>query len=167
MHSETLWRDKLSLWLGLPKRNKSSSSVVVYSEAVYCNLVRSESKRSERSGHLCRILLVYRTNTQGLIVPLGSELADKTISVLSSGCRDTDYVGWYRQGQIVGVLLTVLRPYSARDGCDSLKARLVDSLRGTLTFIDDHFLQIHLLEPGELTAFNASNHPTSFPGSKD
>ncbi len=100
-------------------------------------------------------------------MPFRSDLAHKTTSVLSSSCRDTDYIGWYRQGRILGVLLTALRPDFAGDGYDNLKARMVDSLRGTLTFTDDHSLQIRMLELSELTAFNASDHSAPSPGSKD
>ena len=112
-------------------------------------------------------MLVYHTNAQGQVVPFEPELAGKTISVLSSRCRDTDYIGWYGQGRILGVLLTALRPDSAGEGCDNLTTRLVDGLRSALTSMDDHSLQIRMLELSELTAFDASNRPVSSAGSKD
>ncbi len=164
MRSTTRWRDKLSYLLGLTKSKKSTSSVNVYSEPVYRSLIYRESERSERSGRLCRILLVYRANPQGLVVPFGSELSDKTISVLSGSCRDTDYIGWYLQGRILGVLLTALRPDSAGAGCDNLRIRLVDGLRCAL--MDHHSLQIRVLEETELTAFDASDHPVPSSDSK-
>ena len=171
MRSVTLLREKLSVLLGLTKTNKSDSLLEIYPEIVYRDLVRSESKRSKRSGHLCRILLVYHTNAQGLVVPLNSELASKTISVLSVSVRDTDYVGWYRQGRILGVLLTSLRSDSASEGCDNFKIRLVDRLRGALTSTDESFLHIHMrirmLDQGELRALNTVDHPAPLPGSKD
>ena len=166
MRSATRWRDKLSFLLGLAKGHRSTSSANVYPETIYGDLVHRESKRSERSGHLCRILLVYRTNAQGQVVPFDSELADKTISALSRSCRDTDYIGWYRQGRILGVLLTALRPDFAGEGCDNLRTRLVDGIRSARTFMDDHSLQIRVLEQTELTAFDASDHPAPSSGSK-
>lgn len=152
MRSVNLWRDRLSLLLGLTKGNRSSFSAHIYSETIYGPLIHREAKRSERSGHVCRILLVYQTNAQGLVLPLEAELADETISVLSGCCRDTDYIGWYRQGRILGVLLTTLRLDSARDGCESLMARVEDRLRDALTFSADHSLQIRVLEQDELSA---------------
>lgn len=153
--------------LGLTKANKSSSDADAYSETLYRDLVHNESKRSERSGHLCRSLLVYRTNARGQVVHLGSELTSKIISVLSMSIRDTDYIGWHRQGWMLGILLTGLRPDSARNGWGDLNARLVSSLRGAVGFTDDHSFQIRVLEQGELTTFNASDHPAPFPGSND
>jgi hypothetical protein len=167
MRSATLWRDKLFLRLGLGKRHNSFPPADVYSETDYRDLIRRESKRSAQSGHLCWILLVYCTNVQELVVTLESELAGKMISVLSMSIRDTDYVGWYRQGRILGVLLTALQPESARDGCDTLKVRLADCLRDLRISADDHFVQIRVFEPGELTAFNAFDDPAPLPGSKD
>ncbi|MBX3347809.1 MAG: hypothetical protein KF747_03610 [Nitrospira sp.] len=167
MRSATLWRDKFSLLLGLTKSNKSQTPDGVCPETAYLGLVRNESKRSARSGHPCRILLVYCTNAEGLVVPMESELADKAISVLSVSVRDTDYIGWYRQGHIVGVLLTTLQRDSVVDGCQTLQARLADRLCDALTFTDAHSLQIHVLNPGELTTFNPSGHSPSSPVLKD
>lgn len=138
----------------------------VYSEENFCDHIRRESKRSERSGHLCRILLVYRINPQGLTVPLRAELADKTLSALSRSSRDTDYVGWYRQGRIIGVLMTTLRRDSVIEAGTDLEARLVDRLSNAIVSTDDHSLQMRVLDLSELTAFSASDHPDSSPVSK-
>lgn len=165
MTSVTLWRDRVFFWFGLAKGKKASSFANLHSEAVYREFVYRESKRSARSGHLCRILLVYHTNAQGRVVPFGSDLADKTLSVLSSSCRDTDYIGWYQRGRILGVLITALRPDSVRDGCDNLMTRLVGRLRAVLTFADNHSLQIRVLEQSEVTAFCVSNHSAPAAGS--
>lgn len=167
MRSATLWRDKLSLLLGLMKGNKLSSPADIYTETEYRDLVRRESKRSERSGHLCWILLVYRTNAQGLVVPLGTVLANKIISVLSSTVRATDHLGWYRQGEMLGVLLTTLRLDSAGDGCEKLKNRLLDRLHGALTVTDGCSLRIRMIEQDELSVLHAVPHPEPFLGSND
>lgn len=159
MGSQSLWRNRLASLLALMKTNKSSSSsAVFYSEAGFHHLIDREFRRSERSGQLCRILLVYRINAHEVIIPLCHELADRTISVLSRNYRDTDYIGWYRQGRILGVLLTAQRPGSAREGCDSVKTRLVDSLHDALTVMGDRSLQIRVLEQDEINAFNAADH---------
>jgi hypothetical protein len=88
------------------------------------------------------------------------------ILVLFMSVRDTDYIGWYRQSRILGILLTALRPDSAREGLDSLKTRLMDRLRRALTLTRGQSLQIRVLEAGEITAFTVSDHPAQFPISK-
>lgn len=102
-------------------------------------------------------MLVYCTSPQGLITPLRTELTDKAFSLLSRCCRDTDHIGWYRQGYIVGILLTTLQRDSVIDGCNSLEARLSNRLRDALGSTKNHFLQIHLLAPDDLATFMASN----------
>lgn len=161
MRSAILWWEKLSFLLGLMKGNKTSFVLNIHSETAYGALVHRECQRSKRSGHLCRILLIYRTNAQGLVVPLGPELIYKTTSVLSSNCRDTDYIGWHRHGIILGLLVTTLKPDFVNNACDKLKTRLVERLCGVMAFTDDQSLQIRVLQPGELTIFNASDNPAS------
>lgn len=132
-------------------------------EESFLSLVLSESKRSERSGHPCRILLVYRTNPQGSIIPFGVGLADKAIPVLARSCRDTDFIGWYRHGRVVGVLLTTLQRDSVVDGSKTLDTRLVDRFCGVLAFTEANSLRVQVLDPDELTTFNASDHSPSSP----
>jgi hypothetical protein len=166
MRSVTLWWDQLCFFLRWLKDNKSVFLEDIYPEAAYHDLIAREDKRSERSTHIYRILLIYCIDAQGLVLPLGPEFSDKTIAVLSSSCRDTDYIGWYRHGRILGVLLTGLRSDSASDGCDNLRSRLVDCLRSTRAFSGDHSLQIRVLDQAEHTVFNASVHPVSSSGLK-
>lgn len=148
-------------------KTNSSSPYSACSEEQFLRLVASESKRSERSGHPCRIGLVYCSNPQGIVIPLGAELADKAFSLLSRCCRDTDHIGWYRQDYIVGVLLTTVQRDSSVDGCKTLRARLTDRLWAGLTVTEAHSFQMHVLELGELTTFNASDHSPSSPALKN
>jgi hypothetical protein len=166
MGSPSLWRNRLASLLALMKANKSSSSAAIHSETGFHHLIDREFKRSERSGQLSRILLVYRINAHGVIVPLSHELDDRTISILSRNYRGTDYIGWYRQGRILGVLLTAQRSDSAREGCDSVRIRLVDSLHDALTVMGDRSLQIRVLEQDEINAFNAADHLAPNSGAK-
>lgn len=167
MLSITPWRDRFFSLFGLMKGQDSSVPVDIHPETVYRVLVHREIKRSARSGQLCRILVIYHTDARGRVVPFSSKLADRTLSVLTGSCRDTDYIGWYRQGLVVGVLLTALRSDSSREGYDNLETRVVDRLRGVVTFTDDHSLQIRVLQESELTTFNVVGHPVLSTGFTD
>lgn len=167
MRSLSLWWDKLFLFLGLMKSRQSFSPTYILSQTVYRDVVQRESKRVERAGRPCRILLVYHTNSQGLVVPLGAELIDKVFSLLSRNCRDTDYIGWYQQGHIVGVLLTTLQQDSIVDGCKTLQARLVDCLCDASALPESHSLQVHTLNPDDLSTFMAMDCFPSSPVQKD
>lgn len=167
MRALTHWLGTFSLLPRLPKRTTSSTVKSLYPEEVFHGLMHSETARSARSGHLCWILLVYCTNAQELVVSLESELAGKMISVLSMSIRDTDYVGWYRQGRILGVLLTTLAADSSAERCDNLKTRVMTKLCSVLTSTDGHSLQIRVLDESELTTFNAVDHSLPASNSKD
>jgi len=167
MRSVNLWRDRLSSLLGLAKRAKSETPGGVYPEAVFRSLVQNESMRSKRSGQLWRILLVYRTDPQGGIVPMEQELAMKAMALLSTSLRATDYIGWYRKEYILASILTAFKPDSGVDGCNNLKIRLTDRFRGSRTFTADHSLQLRVIEQDELTASKVYDHPASSLASKD
>lgn len=161
------WQGRWPLFEQWMRRTKYSTPDSVCSEERFLCLVASESKRSERSGHPCRIALVYCTNPQGIVIPLGAEPADKAFSLLSRCCRDTDHIGWYRQDYVVGVLLTTLQRDSVVDGCKTLHARLLDRLGAALAFTKAHSLQIHVLDPDELTRFTLADCSPSSPGPKN
>lgn len=155
MRSAHRWWDRFVSWCGLAERATSSTLRSLYPEEVFHGLIHSESVRSERSGRPYRILLVYYTGAQGVILPMESEIAAKTASVLSMSLRATDSIGWYRGGYIVGGLLATLQPDSTVEEYNNLKMRVVDRLRGAMTFTDDRYPQVHVLERSELTALGS------------
>ncbi|MGC4097237.1 MAG: hypothetical protein QM706_08990 [Nitrospira sp.] len=110
-----------------------------YREVAFRYLLESETRRSKRSGHTCRILLVYRIDTQGAVVPMGPHLSRLVIEALSGNLRATDYIGWYREEHIVGALLATMRGDSLEDRDNGLQLRLQERLRAGLTPERDMF----------------------------
>ena len=107
----------------------SFSQSGAYNQEAFRYLLESESKRSERSGYFCQILLVYWTDAQGRIVQMDSHVAKTVMAALSRSLRETDYIGWYRDGRIVGAVLTVLAEESMAQVATQLQKRLVEILR--------------------------------------
>jgi len=122
----------------------------VYGEKAFGHIIESESKRSRRSGLLFKILLIYRTNTQGALVPMEPDLAKRVIAALFRNLRDTDYIGWYRDGHVLGGVLTVLAPNSEADVCSRLRVRLAESLWDHIGVEESRRLQIRVCQPHEL-----------------
>ena len=87
----------------------SISQSGAYSQEAFRYLLESESKRSERSGDFCQVLLVYHTNRQGAIVQMDSDVAKTVMAALFRCLRDTDYIGWYCAERVVAGVLTVVR----------------------------------------------------------
>jgi hypothetical protein len=124
----------------------------LHPEETFHRLIQGESARSERSGHSCRVLLIYRIDTQETLAPMDADVVTKTVSLLSSSLRATDSIGWYRDGYILGGLLVALQPDTAVRGYDNLTTRLMDGLRGALPAADDRAVRIGVMEPSERTA---------------
>lgn len=121
-----------------------------YNEEAFRRLLVNEVKRSERSGHSYRILLVYHINAQGVIVRMDSDVAHTVIAALFRCLRDTDYIGWYREGHIVGAVLTVLEQNSVKDVFNLLRLRLDEILKTEVCLWERRGLLIRLCQYPEL-----------------
>jgi len=132
------------------KDRTSLSQSGAYSQETFRYLIETESKRSERSGHLCQILFVYCTDAEGRIVQMDSHVAKTVMAALSRSLRETDYIGWYRDGRIVGAVLTVLVQESLAQVSTHFQPRLVEILRAELGFKETSRLQIRVCQHHEL-----------------
>jgi hypothetical protein len=121
-----------------------------YNQEAFQYLLESESKRSERSGHRCQILLLYWTDAQGRIVQMDSHIAKTVMAASSRSLRETDYIGWYRDGRIVGAVLTVLVQESMAQVASRLQERLADVLQSELSIEASRRLQIRVCQHHEL-----------------
>jgi hypothetical protein len=128
----------------------SFSQSGAYNQEAFRYLLESESKRSERSGYFCQILLVYWTDAQGGIMQMDSHVAKTVMVALSRSLRETDYIGWYRDGHIVGAVLTVLVQEFMAQASTYLQPRLVKILRDELGVEETSRLQIRVCQHHEL-----------------
>ncbi|HEV8326529.1 MAG TPA: hypothetical protein VGQ08_03530 [Nitrospiraceae bacterium] len=121
-----------------------------YNQEAFRYLLESETKRSERSGYFCQILLVHRTNAQGVVVQMDSHIAKEVMAALSRSLRETDYIGWYRDGYIVGAVLTVLVQEPMAQVASNPQKRLVEILRAKLGVEETSCLQVRVCQHHEL-----------------
>ena len=126
------------------------SQTRLYDEQAFRCLLLSEPKRSERSGRSFSILLIYCTDKQGLIVQMDRDVADTVVKALLHTLRETDYIGWYLEGRIVGGVLTVLGQDSAVEMSGRIQQRLMDILRVELSVEENSCLQIRVCQRHEL-----------------
>lgn len=131
-------RDKSGL--GLIDRYTS-----LYQEPYFCELLSIERKRSERSRHPFLLMLVDLHN-----VPEGFDrhvIAKKLGDGLSSVIRDTDIKGWYRYGNIVGVIFTEMTVHEKNlkfaqknivDKCDGALKSALDELEFNRVIVTWH-----------------------------
>ena len=122
----------------------------VYSEEAFRYLLESESKRSERSGHLYQILIVYCVDAQGRVRPMEAYVAKTVMAALSHSLRETDYIGWYREGLVAGGVLTVVSRDAATDLYNRLQLELAEFLRIELGVGEAACLRIRMCHHQEL-----------------
>jgi len=134
---------------------RSFSQRGAYNQEAFRYLLESESKRSERSGRFCQILLVYWTDAHGGIVQMDSHVAKTVMAALSRSLRETDYIGWYHDGRIVGAVLTVLVKESIAQVSSHLQKRLAEILQSELSIEANRRLQIRVHPHDELEGIEA------------
>jgi hypothetical protein len=137
------------------KAMASFSQSGAYNQEVFRYFLESESKRSERSGHFCQILLVYWTDAQGRIAQMDSHVAKTVIAASFRSLRETDYIGWYRDGRVVGAVLTVLVQESMAQVSTHLQPRLAENIRGKLGVEEISRLQIRVCRHYELESIES------------
>lgn len=133
----------------------SCSESGAYNEEAFRHLLTIESKRSDQSGRYWQILLVYWTDAQGRIVQMSSDVARRVIAASVNSFRETDYVGWYRDGHIIGAVLTVLAKEAMTQVSTNLQPRLEDTLRAKIGVEENSHLQIRVCQPHELNGFES------------
>ena len=150
---------KASRLNGRVKRTKQRPPKDVHPEEAFQRLLKHEAKRSGRSGHCCQLLLVYRLNTRGALLPMGRRVSKVVIEGLSGNLRETDDIGWYRDEHTVGALLTVVGRDS-RAAHNRLRLRLEDIFRDKLRSEESSSIRIRLYRHDEMTK-------VGLPGSRD
>lgn len=122
----------------------------MYNEEAFRYLLSSESKRSVRSRYSFKILLVYSVDKQGLIVQMDREVVDTVAEALVRTVRETDYIGWYLEGRVVGGVLTVLGQDSEVEVSARIQQRLMEIFRAEVSVEKNGHLQIRICQHHEL-----------------
>jgi len=109
-------------------------------EETFKRVIAIERKRTERSKSPFVLMLLEVTNN------LNSEKTKRSleciVAALLISCRDTDLVGWYKDGCIVGVMFTGLVVSDKHSILSAILNRVSETLRNELTF--EQFSQISI-----------------------
>ena len=122
----------------------------MYNEEAFRYLLASESKRSVRSGYSFNIFLVYSIDKRGLVVHMDRDVVDTVVEALFRTVRDTDYIGWYLEGRIVGGVLTVLGQNSEVEASTRIQQRVMEIFRAEVSAEKNGRLQIRICQHHEL-----------------
>src|SRR2546428_1315135 len=93
-----------------------------YDEGAFRYFLALEQQRSTRSGRAFLLVLVYLKGKAGAGARIDTTLAAPLFGRLWRCFRESDFIGWYREGRVAGAVLTELRK-GAGAGVARLAAR--------------------------------------------
>jgi hypothetical protein len=99
-----------------------------YNEEAFRYFLAVERKRSKRSARPFLLLLLGLEEPSGMAMDLDPVTTAKLFSGLSQCLRETDFLGWYREGRVVGAVLTL---FEESPGAD-MAQMVVQKVRRTL-----------------------------------
>jgi hypothetical protein len=101
-------------------------------EEAFRHFLAIERKRSQRSGRTFLLLLVRRKKQRGTIGPIDSAVTAKLFACLWLCLRETDLVGWFREGRVAGALLSQAAGVSGTNVADLVVEKVRRSLHESL-----------------------------------
>jgi hypothetical protein len=123
---------KLEIWLvmwNILRRTDRASDRKALAEETFLRLLRLEWKRANRSQRRFVLVLLEPGNQDVL-----SDLAmGKVLRVLPDATRETDVVGWYKDGSVIGIIFTEIGAVDDRTVCSVLLAKIAKVLHNTLS----------------------------------
>ena len=115
-----------------------------YNEETFQLFLAIERKRSERSNRSFLLLLLDLKKQPGADVDIAPLVAARLFSGLTLCLRETDFVGWYREGRVVGAVLTQFEDAPGPEIAHVIGQRLRGALRGGLPSDPLHRLQVRV-----------------------
>jgi lipopolysaccharide/colanic/teichoic acid biosynthesis glycosyltransferase len=100
-------------------------------EQIFRRMIAIERKRTERSKAPFLLMLLEVTSEGD--PKSDKQTLEKIISILLSSSRDTDLIGWYKDGSIVAAMFTGLVAHEKRSIFDTFLAKVTTTLRDELT----------------------------------
>jgi exopolysaccharide biosynthesis polyprenyl glycosylphosphotransferase len=114
--------------------NQSSfeaSRLRIQNENPFRTMIAFERKRSERSHKAYALALISAADR--LPATKRKSLLEKIAMALSALTRDTDLIGWYRGGSVLGIIFTDIVNQEKNAVVSALRTRITETLRENLT----------------------------------
>jgi hypothetical protein len=125
-------------------RSRNAVGDDVYDEKAFRYFLGLERRRSERS-HRSFLLMVIEWTGTGT-ARLNPRVAAKLFALLGVCLRETDYVGWYQHGRVVGAVLTQLGDSTGADVSALVKQRVARAIERRFYAGTASRLQVHVYE---------------------
>jgi hypothetical protein len=121
-------------------------STQAYSEEAFQYFLEIERKRSERSNRPFLLMLIDFQRNRGSAPPLDAVTESSLFSGLSLCLRETDFMGWYREGRLAGAVLTQHSQPDGNDLSEVVRQRIGDELEKHFAFDLARSLQVRVYQ---------------------
>jgi exopolysaccharide biosynthesis polyprenyl glycosylphosphotransferase len=101
-----------------------SAHLGVSGEEVFRSILTLERRRAERSRNPLILMLLDAHQENGT----AKKVLSQAIEVVASSTRETDAIGWYKNGAILGVIFTEVGKEDSDLACEILRAKIRTSL---------------------------------------
>ena len=112
----------------LETRKRSSAAAHLLSEEQFRRMLCAERKRSERSRKDLLLMLVDDAR-EGTRQPKSGVFLSQVGAVLSSAIRETDMVGWFEAGSVLGFIFTEFGDSEITVAARVIETKVMDELR--------------------------------------
>jgi exopolysaccharide biosynthesis polyprenyl glycosylphosphotransferase len=113
----------------IPRLGGPASRECTLNEETFCAMLAVERRRAERSRKLFVLMLI----DPGVAQMSGRrDIAERLAPVVSGAIRESDMVGWYRQGAVLGIIFTELSQETSAPISEVLRGKMVKALRENL-----------------------------------
>jgi hypothetical protein len=103
-----------------------------YDEDAFQYFLEIERKRSESSNRPFLLMLIDFKRHPGVEPAIDGAAARTLFSALSKCVRETDFIGWYREGRVVGAVLTQHGDFDGGDLSEIIRRRAAAQLEQLL-----------------------------------
>lgn len=119
-----------------------------YDEEIFRYFLAIEQARAARARQPVRLLLASLESVPGQPAPFPPAGAHRLFSAMRLALRETDVIGWYRQGRVAGAVL--IAPGNSPDAATStpLERRVVEDLRRRMPVHLARNLRVRLVQRG-------------------
>jgi hypothetical protein len=132
----------------------------ILEEAAFHQMIRLERRRTSRSRKSFVLMLLDMRDRHG---SRSSKISvRKVLATLSTLLRETDVIGWYKEGSVIGVMFTEITVDTQSSIPSTLMSRVTETLKSDLSPSQFHHVSItfHLLsESPNRHSANSDTYP--------
>jgi hypothetical protein len=121
-----------------------AESAQAYNEEAFHYFLDIERKRAQTANRSFLLMLIDVEQRGGMNRPLDEATAGKLFQVMTRCLRETDFIGWYREGRTIGAVLTQHADANGHDSSTAARERVGRAFESELPSEEGRQLQVRI-----------------------